>query len=62
MNLLVIHRAAKAATWERAKGELRAMVAIEGSRESTDPDIGTWQEMSHHVEEFVRKIEGEFDI
>lgn len=51
--------AMKAAQWERAKGELRAMVAIQGSYEASSPEEEPlkWAVLSQHVEDFIKNIE-----
>lgn len=43
--------------WEKCKGELRAMVMLEGSHTSTEP--GQWKEMHDFVEEFIKNFEDE---
>lgn len=56
-----------AATWERAKGELRALVVIQGHRRLTDRLPATlaedearsarWRSFQDRVEAFVRAVE-----
>lgn len=52
--------ALKAAQWERAKGELRSLVALQGAylarRGSTEP---RWIQLSKRVEAFIKEIEDE---
>lgn len=53
----------KAIQWERAKGELRAMVALQGIP-STNPaclsdEIENWKVFHEKVEAFIKEMEDE---
>lgn len=59
-----IDHALKAAQWERAKGELRALVALQGSYSTSDrppfdiaPETDRWTLLSKRVREFIEDIE-----
>ena len=50
----------KAAQWERAKGELRALVSMQGSYSSGGDDTHEykrWQDLEKRVEAFVADVE-----
>ena len=49
----------KAQQWERCKGELRALVAMQGSYSSTDDSDRTkrWEELGLRVEQFIEGVE-----
>jgi hypothetical protein len=54
--------AMKMAQWEKAKGELRALVAMQGcymggGREA--PETQRWLEVERRVESFIKQIEDE---
>ncbi len=56
--------ALKAQQWERAKGELRALVALQGSYNTSDeppgvvhPETTRWYALQTHVEQFIKSIE-----
>lgn len=54
--------AMKAQQWERAKGELRAMVAVKGAVSSTSAGSTgkePWAQLEEAVEEFITHVEGE---
>lgn len=51
-----IYSAMKAAAWERAKGELRALVAMQGSVPSTDT-ASRWDEAGARIEKFITRFE-----
>lgn len=57
-----VHISLKAMTWERAKGELRALVAIRGSvfGSETDPDTGLqpYEASRNAIEAFIKDFEG----
>ncbi len=49
--------AMKAAQWEKAKGELRALVAMQGSHACTDADASlTLTQLKTAVEKFIKKV------
>ncbi len=53
--------ALKAMTWERAKGELRALVALRGASSSVERDEDgryPFERTSMAVEAFINEIEG----
>lgn len=59
-----IFRAMKAATWERAKGELRALVAIKGSQASyrgspSEDKPFPYQALEAEVDAFIARVEDE---
>jgi hypothetical protein len=49
----------KAQQWGRAKGELRALVDMQGTHASTSPSYITarWQELEARVEAFIKAVE-----
>lgn len=48
----------KAQQWERAKGELRALVALQGSYPSTEDERASrWRHLSEAVESFIASVE-----
>ena len=50
----------KAQQWERAKGELRALVAMQGSFTSGGGDTHEttrWRELGKRVESFIKSVE-----
>jgi hypothetical protein len=47
------------AQWERAKGELRAMTALQGSYPSHLGNTDRWESLRDRVEQFIIEIEGE---
>jgi hypothetical protein len=51
----------KAAAWERAKGELRAVVAIHGAVQSGTPpgEPFPYEELQRRVEAFITEVEDE---
>jgi len=52
--------AMKVAKWEEAKGQLRALVALQGSNPSGDPStMHRFQDLSVKVEAFIAEIEDE---
>ena len=58
----IIEAALKGTQWERAKGELRALVAIQGSYTSPLPEYmktepATWEVLSKKVEKFIKDVE-----
>jgi hypothetical protein len=61
----LIADALKAQQWERAKGELRALVALQGSYTSPYPDHvdkekehhKKWEALQARVEEFITAVE-----
>lgn len=55
-----IYCAMKAAAWERAKGELRALVMIKGAVSSDGVPFGApfpYEALQARVEDFIRGIE-----
>lgn len=49
--------AMKAAQWEKIKGELNALVAMQGSHASTDMDAAaTRAQLKSAVEKFIKKV------
>lgn len=46
----------KAAQWERAKGELRAFVAIQGSYPSGE-NSERWRQLEARVDSFIASVE-----
>lgn len=60
-GVFLIDAAMKAQQWERAKGELRALVAIQGSyslgRNPGDETPAKWQRLETRIEGFIRGIE-----
>lgn len=60
MRKINIDEMLKAQQWERAKGELRAMVAMQGSYSSTsEQELSRWQDLRERVENFIDAVEGE---
>lgn len=57
----LIDTAMKAMQWERAKGELRALVALQGSyslgRGPGDDTPAKWQRLEEAVNTFIQQIE-----
>ena len=57
----LIDAAMKAMQWERAKGELRALVALQGSyslgRAPGDREPAKWQRLEQAVNAFIEQIE-----
>lgn len=49
----------KAAAWERAKGELRALAAMQGSYPSTEGRGDKWETVHDAVETFIDNFESE---
>ena len=49
--------AMKAAQWERAKGELRALAVLQGSYQSGTGNGDRWMKLHQKVESFIRDIE-----
>ena len=49
----------KAVQWERCKGELRAMVALQGSHDSVydEPRPLEWERLRDRVEDFIKDVE-----
>ena len=70
MDTLDLKQALKAAAWERAKGELRSMVAIEGAvtgpRARPDPEDDQrfpHQILEERIEAFIKEMEDdEFNL
>lgn len=62
-GVFLIDAAMKAQQWERAKGELRALVAIQGSyslgRGPGDDEPEKWQRLQMAVDEFIRSVEND---
>lgn len=59
-----LNAAIRMAQWERAKGELRAMLVMRGSYHSSNPDhedseYQRYLAFKQAVEEFVSVVEGE---
>ena len=54
----ITSRMLKAQQWERAKGELRAMVALQGSYLAGE-NVRRWLLLDNRVERFIKDIEGE---
>ena len=57
-----IYTAMKGATWEDAKGKLRALVVMKGSVPSRDVrDTGEqpWEALQSRVEAFIKDVEDE---
>jgi len=53
-----LYSAMKAAAWERAKDELRACVAISGSRHGgINRDKAVWEAFNKSVEDFIVHVE-----
>jgi hypothetical protein len=55
-----IDYALKAAQWERAKGELRALIALQGSyasRQVGDDSVPKWERLKNYVEDFIQEVE-----
>jgi hypothetical protein len=52
----LVAEALKSAQWERAKGELRALVALQGSHVTTT-SADTWERLSAAVEDFIKEVE-----
>lgn len=60
-----IEAALKAQQWERAKGELRALVALQGAHKTSGlgppntvaDETRRWQNLEKAVEEFVKIVE-----
>ena len=55
-----IYAALKGATWEEAKGKLRALVAIQGSvggRAVSDTSEWKWEALGRQVESFIHTVE-----
>lgn len=57
MSDFLIADALKAQQWERAKGELRALVALQGSHESNGSNTERWRELDRSVEDFIKSVE-----
>lgn len=63
MDNFLVASALKGAQWERTKGELRAMVALQGSYSTGSPPgvvspvTERWQKLSKCVEEFIKIVE-----
>lgn len=60
--LFMLDTALKAAQWERAKGELRALAAMQGSyqsRRSPDGEEPRWLTIERRIEEFIKEFEDE---
>lgn len=59
----LIDAAMKSQQWERAKGELRALIAIQGSyslgRPPGDETPTRWQLLQKEVEKFIAQVEDE---
>lgn len=55
----VLDEAMKAMQWERIKGELRALVALQGSYSISDdePRPAKWERLQEAVETFILSIE-----
>lgn len=58
----ILEAALKSQQWEKAKGELRALVAIQGSYTSPLPahmqkDTPRWELLSIRVEAFIKSVE-----
>jgi hypothetical protein len=57
----LLDAAMKAQQWERAKGELRALIAIQGSyslgRGPGDDRPAKWQRLQVRVDEFIQSVE-----
>jgi len=57
----LIDAAMKAMQWERAKGELRALVALQGSyslgRGPGDETPAKWQRLEQAIDAFIQQIE-----
>ena len=57
----LIDAAMKAMQWERAKGELRALVALQGSyslgRGPGDDTAAKWQKLEKRVNAFIKGVE-----
>jgi hypothetical protein len=56
----LIDSALKGMTWERAKGELRALVALQGSygsRAVGDTSEQTWEKLEKRVDAFIKYVE-----
>lgn len=62
-GVFLIDAAMKAQQWERAKGELRALVAIQGSyslgRSPGDESPAKWQILQKRIEKFIEGVEGD---
>ncbi len=54
---LMIPEALKAQQWERAKGELRALVALQGSYSYTANTADKLEKVEARVEEFIADFE-----
>lgn len=57
MARFMIDHAMKAAAWERAKGELRGLVHIQGSYSHGSPAGDCWRELESTVDKFIAEIE-----
>lgn len=60
----IIEHAMKSQQWERAKGELRALVALQGSYTDPIPDqmkkeTPRYKRLGDRVEDFIKSIEDE---
>ena len=56
----LIDSAMKSVEWERAKGDLRALVAIQGSYSTGVPEREVeprWETLRDRVEAFIKEIE-----
>lgn len=53
----LIPEAMKAQQWEIAKGHLRALVALQGSYQSSDTTYIKFAELGDKVEEFIKDVE-----
>jgi hypothetical protein len=60
----ILEAALKSQQWERAKGELRALVAIQGSYTSPLPkhmqkERPRWELLNERIEAFIQSVEGD---
>jgi hypothetical protein len=59
MSDFLIASAMKAQQWERAKGELRALVAIQGSHQALGGNTERFVALHDSVEAFIKSAEDE---
>jgi hypothetical protein len=63
MDITDIIRVQKAVLWEQAKGQLRAMVLVEGQCSAHDPGHSQqrtrWRDANEQIEDFIKSFESE---